>query len=328
MPTFAHPYFLVLLLLVPLAGWWYWKKGHRREASLKFFDLSPWRPTFKVRLMEVLPLFRLLAMTALIIALARPQLEFKKEQIKGEGIDIFLVMDVSNSMLAEDFRPNRLEACKQVAESFVQKRRYDRIGLTIFSGEAFTECPITTDHRVVMEFLAGLRTDLFEEQGTAIGMGLASAVNRLKDSQTKSRIIVLLTDGDNNAGYIPPLTAAELARKYGIKVYTIGVGTDGFAKMPVMQRANGELVYRNVRVEINEELLTDIANLTGGRYFRAQSEEVLVDVYEAIDQLEKTEIEITTITRIAEAFAPFAQMAMGFILLEWLVTFLFFRRLP
>jgi len=328
MPTFAHPYFLILLLLVPFAGWWYWRKGYRKEATLKFYDMGPWRPTFKVRLMEVLPLFRLLAMTALIIALARPQLEFKKEEIKGEGIDIFLVMDVSNSMLAEDFQPNRLEACKQVAETFVQKRKYDRIGLTIFSGEAFTQCPITTDHRVVLEFLARLHTDMFEEQGTAIGMGLASAVNRLKDSQTESRIIVLLTDGDNNAGYIPPLTAAELARKYGIKVYTIGVGTDGFARMPFMQRANGELVYRNVRVEINEELLTEIANLTGGRYFRARSEEVLVDVYEAIDQLEKTEIEITTITRIAEAFPPFAEMAMGFILLEWLVTFLFFRRLP
>lgn len=328
MPTFAHPYFLLLLLLVPAAGWWYWKKGFRKEATLKFSDLSPWRPTFKVRLMEVLPLFRLLAFCALIIALARPLLLFKKEEVKGEGIDIFLVMDVSNSMLAEDFLPNRLEACKEVAQAFVEKRRFDRIGVTIFSGEAFTQCPITTDHRVVTEFLAKLRTDLFEEQGTAIGMGLASSVNRLKDSKAKSRVIVLLTDGDNNAGYIPPLTAAELARKYGIRVYTIGVGTDGFAKMPFMQRANGEMVYRNVRVEINEELLNQIAEMTGGRYFRAKSTEVLLDVYDAIDELEKTEIEITTISRTSEAFYPFVEMALAFILLEWLAMHLFIRRLP
>ncbi|MBK7409270.1 MAG: VWA domain-containing protein [Saprospirales bacterium] len=328
MPTFAQPYFLLLLLLLPVAGWWYWRNGRMREVALKFSDLRPWQATWKTLLMQALPYVRLFAFGLLIIALARPQDIFKKEEIKGEGIDIFLVMDVSNSMLAEDFSPNRLEVCKQVAEAFVEKRRYDRIGLTIFSGEAFTQCPITTDHRVVMEFLSQLRTDLFEEQGTAIGMGLSSAVNRLKDSDAESKVIVLLTDGDNNAGYIPPLTAAELAKKYNIKVYTIGVGTDGYAKMPFMQRANGELIYRNVRVEINEELLTEIADITGARYFRAVSEKVLAGVYESIDQLEKTEIEITTITRTAEAFYPFAGVALLLLLLEWLTHHLFIRRFP
>jgi Ca-activated chloride channel family protein len=326
--SFAHPYFLLLLLLLPAAGWWYWKKGRQREGKLKFSTLGPWRHTWKTLLMEALPGMRMLALAALIVAMARPQHVYKKEDIKGEGIDIFLVMDVSNSMLAEDFRPNRLEVCKQVAQAFVEKRTYDRIGLTIFSGEAFTQCPVTTDHRVVQEFLGQLRTDLFEEQGTAIGMGLASAVNRLRDSEAKSKVIVLLTDGDNNAGYIPPLTAAELANKYGIKVYTIGVGSDGFARMPFMQRANGDLVYRTVRVEINEELLNQIADMTGGRYFRAVSPEVLVDVYEAIDQLEKTELEITTITRRAEAFYPFAGLALLLLILEWLIRHLFIRRLP
>lgn len=295
---------------------------------MKFSTTSPLRATWKTRLMESLPLFRMLALAALIVALARPQQVFKKEEIKGEGIDIFLVMDVSNSMLAEDFRPNRLEVCKQVAQAFVGNREYDRIGLTIFSGEAFTQCPVTTDHRIVQEFLGQLRTDLFEEQGTAIGMGLASAVNRLKDSNAKSKVIVLLTDGDNNAGYIPPLTAAELARKYGIKVYTIGVGSSGFARMPFMQRANGELVYRTVRVEINEELLDQIATMTDGRYFRATSEKVLADIYKSIDQLEKTEVEITTITRKAEAFHPFAALAIALVMLEWLIRHLLLRRLP
>ena len=328
MYAFAHPYFLLLLLLLPAAGWWYWKKGRQREGQLKFSTLGSWRHTWKTLLVEALPAIRLLALAALVVAMARPQHVYKKEDIKGEGIDIFLVMDVSNSMLAEDFRPNRLEVCKQVAQAFVEKRSFDRIGLTIFSGEAFTQCPITTDHRVVQEFLGQLRTDLFEEQGTAIGMGLASAVNRLRDSEAESKVIVLLTDGDNNAGYVPPLTAAELARKYGIKVYTIGVGTDGFARMPFMQRANGDLVYRTVRVEINEELLQQIAGMTGGRYFRAVSPEVLAGVYEAIDQLEKTELEITTITRRAEAFYPFAGLALLLLVLEWLVRHLFIRRLP
>jgi Ca-activated chloride channel family protein len=328
MPSFASPYFLLLLLLLPAAAWWYWKKGRNKELRMKFSTLDPARRTWKTRVMEALPALRLLALASLVVALARPQHVFKKEDIKGEGIDIFLVMDVSNSMLAEDFQPNRLEVCKQVAEAFVAKRTYDRIGLTIFSGEAFTQCPITTDHRVVQEFLGKLRTDIFEEQGTAIGMGLASAVNRLKDSKAKSKVIVLLTDGDNNAGYIPPMTAAELARKFGIKVYTIGVGSDGFARMPFMQRANGELIYRNVRVEINEELLNQIAQTTDGRYFRATSEKVLADIYESIDQLEKTEVEITTITRKAEAFHPFAALAIALLLLEWLIKHIFVRRLP
>jgi Ca-activated chloride channel homolog len=328
MPHFAHPWILLLLLLLPAAVWQYWRKGRNREPAFRYSYLDPWRATWKTVLMQALPYLRLLALAALIIAMARPQHISKKEDIKGEGIDIFLVMDISNSMLAEDFRPNRLEVCKQVAKAFVEKRRFDRIGLTIFAGEAFTQCPITTDHRVVMQFLDALRTDMLEEQGTAIGMGLASAVNRLKDSRTKSKVVVLLTDGDNNAGYIPPLTAAELARKYNIRVYTIGVGSRGFARMPFMQRANGELVYRNVRVEINEDLLREIADMTGGRYFRAESAAILADVYEEIDAMEKTELEITTITRTAEAFFPFAAFAILLVILEWMTRHFLIRRIP
>lgn len=327
---FAHP--LAFLLLFPLgaAVWWFWKKGRRRDPEWRFSSLSTLEGlhTWRSRTRPFLPLLPALAAAALIIALARPQNAFTEQKINGRGIDIFLVIDLSTSMLAEDFQPNRLEVAKRVAREFVSKRPYDRIGLSVFSGEAFTQCPLTTDHRVLDEFLANLTTKLLSESGTAIGMGLASAVNRIKDSDAKSKVVILLTDGDNNAGYIPPETAAGLAQEFGIRVYTIGVGTSGFAQVPYTTPSGGNVVYRTLRVEINEELLRSIAETTGGKYYRASSEKMLEEVYASIDRLEKTDIEITTIQRETEAFFPFALAGLALLLLERLLRLTIFGNIP
>jgi Ca-activated chloride channel family protein len=237
----------------------------------------------------------------LIIAMARPQSEHAEESVKGEGIDIFLVMDLSSSMLARDFEPDRLTVSKQVAVDFVSHRTYDRIGLAVFAGESYTQCPLTNDHEVLKEYLSKLECGALED-GTAIGMGLAAAVNRLKDSEAKSKVVVLLTDGVNNAGYIRPATAADIAKEFGIKVYTIGVGSYGQALSPVRRRANGEYMFGITNVEIDEELLKQIATETGGKYYRAVSAEALQQVYNEIDQLEKTEVEITVYKRYQELY--------------------------
>jgi Ca-activated chloride channel family protein len=231
-------------------------------------------------------------------------------------------------MMADDFKPNRLEVAKRVATEFVDKRPYDRIGLSIFSGEAFTQCPLTTDHRVLRSFLAELNVNMFDVQGTAIGMGLASAVNRLKDSEAQSKVVILLTDGDNNAGYIPPATAADLAKEFNIRVYTIGVGSDGYARIPFRYNNRGDIVYRNVRVEINEELLVQIAEMTGGQYYRAKSEETLERIYEQIDRMEKTTVEITAIERRAEGFHPYLLIGLLLLTIEWVLRQTWLRTLP
>ena len=273
---FVNPEAFLLLLLIPAVGFWYYKRRKQYYATIKMSSLQSiagirsWRG----RLRSLLPFFRALSCIALVIAIARPQEVLKEEEVTADGIDIALVMDLSSSMLAQDFKPDRLEVSKRVAGDFVDKRKYDRIGLSVFAGESFTQCPLTTDHRVLKEFLAGLRCGLLTD-GTAIGMGLATAVNRLKDSEAKSKVVILLTDGVNNAGYVKPITAAEIAREFDVKVYTIGVGSTGDALTPVSRRSDGKYIFGLARVEIDEALLTQIAEMTGGRYFRATSTQAL-----------------------------------------------------
>ena len=263
------------------------------------------------------------AIALFIIAIARPQREYAEEIVKGEGIDIFLVMDLSSSMLARDFDPDRLTVSKQVAIDFVSHRLYDRIGLAVFAAESYTQCPLTHDHNVLINYLQGLECGQLED-GTAIGMGLAAAVNRLKDSDAKSKVVVLLTDGVNNAGYIRPATAADVAREFNIRVYTIGVGSYGQAISPVRRRSDGEYMFALTNVEIDEALLQSISEQTGGKYYRATSKERLQRVYEEIDRLEKTEVEVTVHKEYQELY--YWPLIAGFLLLGFLyvarVTFL------
>ncbi len=316
--TFAQPWWLLLLALVPLAAWWLHRHADRYFAALRLPALEgPARThSWRTRTVWVPLMLRGLAAALLIVALARPQLEHKEEKVTAESVDIMLVMDLSSSMLARDFKPDRLEVSKRVAAEFVDKRPYDRIGIVAFAGEAFLQCPLTTDHRVVKQLLEALACGMLED-GTAIGMGLATAVNHLKDSEAKSKVIILLTDGVNNAGYIQPEMAAAIARTYDIRVYTIGVGSQGEAMTPVSRRSDGTYIFGLARVEIDEALLRRIAGETGGRYFRATTETALERVYEEIDRLEKTEIEVTTLRRRTEAFYSFAALALALLVLEW-----------
>lgn len=326
---FVNPYVLVLLLLIPIIGLWQrWKK----KKTESFFTLPSLESiehirTFRSRLVPLMPLLRALALAAFIIALARPQLALKEEEVKAEGIDIMLIMDLSSSMLAQDFKPDRLQVSKRVAKDFVDKRPYDRLGLVVFAGESFTQCPLTTDHRVVKDFLDNLQCGLLDD-GTAIGMGLASAVNRLKESESESKVVILLTDGVNNAGYIKPGTAAEIAKEYEIKVYTIGVGSIGKALSPISRRSDGKYVFGMARVEIDEELLRNISAMTGGKYYRATSEESLQAIYAEIDQLEKTEIDVTVFKRYSEEFRKFLVWGFGFLILEIILRLTVLRTLP
>lgn len=326
---FVNPGFFLLLLALPLLVWWYLRTHTRRYASMRMSSLKALEGIHSIRgrLRALLPVLRGLAFIALVIAMARPQRILKEEEIKAEGIDIALVMDLSSSMLAQDFKPDRLEVSKRVAGDFVDKREFDRISLAVFAGEAFTQCPLTTDHRIVKEFLDGLKCGILED-GTAIGMGLATAVNRLKDSEAESKVVILLTDGVNNAGYVKPLTAAEIAREFNVKVYTIGVGTTGDALTPVSRRSDGRYIFGLARVEIDENLLRELAEMTGGKYFRATSEESLEQIYAEIDQLEKTEIEVTSVRRYTEEFHHFALWGLIFLILEITLRYTVLRTIP
>lgn len=326
---FVHPYFLVLLLLIPIIGLWQRWKNKKTESFFTLPSLESIQDikTFRSRLVPFMPLLRALSCAAFIIALARPQLALKEEEVKAEGVDIMMIMDLSSSMLAQDFKPDRLQVSKKVAKDFVDKRPYDRLGLVVFAGESFTQCPLTTDHRVVKDFLDNLQCGLLDD-GTAIGMGLASAVNRLKDSESKSKVAILLTDGVNNAGYIKPNTAAEIAQKFNIKVYTIGVGSMGKALSPISRRSDGKYVFGMARVEIDEDLLKNISSMTGGRYYRATTAESLEAIYAEIDQLEKTEIDVTVFKKYSEEFRKVLVWGFGFLLLEILLRLTVLRTLP
>src|SRR5580704_5615167 len=274
--------------------------------------------TWKTLLRHILFIFRMLAVSCIIIAMARPQTGSEQQITSGEGIDIVFCIDISGSMLAQDFTPNRMEAAKQVASEFIDRRPTDRMGLVIFAGESFTMCPLTTDHAMLKSQLFNVQSGLLED-GTAIGSGLATGVERLRSSVSKSKVIILLTDGENNGGLVDPNTAKEMAKAFGIRVYTIGMGTEGFAQVP-MQTANG-VVMQKEKVSIDEKLLTQIANETGGRYYRATDNESLHNIYADIDKLEKSKVEITAIKRYTEEFFPFAIAAAAFLFLELLLRF-------
>ncbi len=326
---FYNPELLLLLLLLPLLVYWYLRRRRERYATIRMSTLSALSDvnSWRGRLRAALPILRALAFVALVVALARPREMRQEEEVKAEAIDIVLVMDLSSSMLAQDFEPDRLEVSKKVAAEFVDKRAYDRIGLAVFAGEAFTQCPLTTDHRIVKGFLRELQCGLLED-GTAIGEGLATAVNRLRESEAKSKVVILLTDGVNNAGYIKPLTAAEIAEEFGVKVYTVGVGSTGDALTPVSRRSDGRYVFGLARVEIDEALLQQIAQQTGGRYFRATSAETLQQIYAEIDQLEKTEIDVTVYRRYSEYFHVFVGWGLLFLVLEIVLRYTFLRTIP
>jgi len=281
--------------------------------------------TWKTMLRHGLFILRLLSISCIIIALARPQTGSEQQLMSGEGIDIVFCLDISGSMLAQDFSPSRMEAAKQVASEFIDRRPTDRMGLVIFAGESFTMCPLTTDHAVLKSQLFNVQSGLLED-GTAIGSGLATGVERLRSSVSKSKVIILLTDGENNGGSIDPNTAREIAKSYGVRVYTVGMGTEGFAPVPV-QTSSGIIMQRE-KVSIDEKLLTQIANETGGKYYRATDNETLDAIYKEIDRLEKSKFEVTTFTHYTEKFFPFVLSAMIFLMLEWILRFTLFRKFP
>ena len=288
---FTHPQFLWLLLIVPLLAVRYFLMRKKESATLTLSSTRSFKPTILSRLKPMLNIFRLLAISALIVALARPRNVSVSSRINSnKGIDIVMAIDVSASMLAKDLKPNRLEALKVVAIDFVNKRPNDRIGIVVYAGESFTQTPITSDKRIVKNTIRKIKWGQMDG-GTAIGMGLGSAVNRLKESKAKSKVIILLTDGVNNTGFVDPKTATELAKGLGIKTYTIGIGTNGTAPFPVAKDMSGKLIFQDAKVEIDEELLKYIAQETGGKYFRATDNSKLKAIYAEINKLEKTEIE-------------------------------------
>lgn len=317
--SFLHPEFLLLLALLPIAGVWLYRSRKQQSVTLTLPAVAGLESlvNWKVLLKPYLIVFRLVALALIIIGLARPRTVDMSNQTKTtRGIDIVMAVDLSSSMLAKDLEPNRMEALKKVADRFVDDRPNDRIGIVVYAGEAYTKVPVTTDKSIVKQMLQELNYDPTVDDGTGIGMGLATAVNRLKESKAKSRVIILLTDGINNAGFIEPETAADLAKEYGIKVYTIGLGSNGMAPFPVGYTPDGTLVYRNMKVEIDEKLMKSIAKKTGGKYFRATSNSRLEAIYDEINQMETTEIEELRYYDYEEQFRPFALLALVLLVLE------------
>lgn len=320
--TFANPYYLwLLLLIIPLLGWRIWYR-HKINPGMSISTTSPFtniKKTWKHKYLWVPDALRILTFACLVIALARPQTALKHNQIDVEGVDIMLALDISGSMKMMDFTPNRMEASKKIAIDFIMGRPNDRIGLVVYAGEAFTQCPLTSDHNTLLELLQKVSFNIIED-GTAIGDGLGTAINRLRESTAKSKIIILLSDGVNNAGYLDPYSAADIAKNYGIKVYTIGCGTNNEnAPYPI----NGHVVY--LKTEIDEVLLASIAKTTGGEYFRATNNQALKDVYEEIDKMEKTKISESFFENKADEFLPYLLIALVSMLAELILRHWFFR---
>lgn len=325
--TFAHPQFFWLLLIIPLMIAWYWFSNKKSlpnltlSSTIVFRRVNSWADYLYHSLFSL----RIIAVALLIIALARPQTHSENAQTKiTEGIDIVMAIDVSASMLSQDLKPNRFEALKKVASQFVKDRPNDRIGLVIYAGESYTKTPVTTDKGIILNALSELTYGQIED-GTAIGMGLATAVNRLKESKAKSRVIILMTDGVNNTGFIDPQTAAELAAEYGIKVYTVGIGTNGMALSPYALNPDGSIMYRMLQVEIDEPLMKKIAQVTNGRYFRATNNQKLQQIYDEINQLETTKIEEFKYTEVDEKFRILAFAGIVLLLLEFTLKHTVFR---
>ncbi len=315
---FANPELFMLFAIIPLLILAYILRLRKGKASIRlssFRFLPSSSADLKIKARHMPFAFSLIGLASLVVAMARPQSSLSWQDVTTEGIDIVMTMDISGSMLAEDLKPNRLEASKEVAMEFIAGRPNDRIGLVTFSGESFTQAPLTTDHAVLKNLFKDVQNGMVED-GTAIGMGLATAVNRLRESDAKSRVVILLTDGFNTKGSIPPLTAAEIAREFGVRVYTIGLGTNGMAPYP-FKTVFGTTSYQNVEVKIDEETLKKIAQMTGGRYYRATNNRSLEAIYKEIDQLEKSKIEVTEYRKKKEEFLPFALIAAAFFFLQF-----------
>lgn len=326
--SFAYPHWLLLFVVIPLLIVFYVLRNKKQYASLSLPTLE-WtkaiKPNYRTRFRFLPFVLRMIALSLLIIVMARPQIHSNQRKVNIEGIDIVLALDVSGSMRARDLKPDRLEAAKLVAKTFIDGRENDRIGLVVFSGEAFTQCPLTTDHNVLKNLFSTVKSGMIED-GTAIGDGLATAINRIKDSKAISRVIILLTDGVQNSGSIDPISAAQIAKDYGIRIYTIGVGSKGTAPMPV-QTAFGEQIM-NVPVNIDEAILKEVANTTDGKYFRATSNTSLQNVYHEIDKLEKSKIDVNIFMNKSEEFLYFGLAALIILLLELILRISIFRIKP
>jgi Ca-activated chloride channel family protein len=326
--TFLNPEFFWLFALFPILIAWYVITYKKQSATLKMSSLNGFgaSSSFKANIKPLLFLLRLAALSLIIIGLARPQtVDVTSRTKSSQGIDIIIAVDVSGSMLARDLKPNRLEALKRVASQFVKERPTDRMGLVVYSAESYTKTPVTSDKGIILNAIRDVKYDTVIQDGTAIGMGLATAVNRLKESQAKSKVIILMTDGENNSGFLEPRTAAEIAKEYGIKVYTIGIGTNGMAEMPYAYAPNGGFIYKMMEVKIDEKLMRDIANTTGGKYFRATTNSKLTEIYDEINKLEKTDVEELRYFNYDEKYRNYILLAGMLLLLEFLLRKTLFR---
>ncbi|MBQ0015666.1 MAG: VWA domain-containing protein [Bacteroidales bacterium] len=325
--TFAHPWVLWFLLIVPIMVVWYWLRYRKQHPALQSSTLALFDSQYKTLRQRLMPLpyiLRCIAVAAIVIALARPQSKLSKQEMRVEGIDIVIAMDVSGSMLAEDFSPNRLEAAKKIAADFIEGRNSDRMGLVVFSAEAFTQVPLTIDHHVLLQQLGKLKSGMLKD-GTAIGDGLATAINRIKNSEAKSKVIILLTDGMNNQGSVDPQNAAEIAALYGIRLYTIGVGKRGSAPYPFHDQF-GRTIYQNIPVEIDENLLTQMATQTpDGQYFRATGKKSLKEIFNQIDKMEKSKVDVTQYAQTKDEYLPCLLIAAAALLLELLLSVVYFK---
>jgi Ca-activated chloride channel family protein len=327
--SFMHPHFLWLLLVIPIALYWHYFIKNQQEVALKMSTIEglSTKKSLLIKLRPFLYVLKLLALGFVIIALARPRNTQKSSYTDNtNGIDIVIATDVSGSMLATDFKPNRLEAIKEVAYNFIQKRTNDRMGLVVYAGESYTRTPVTSDKAMLLNSLKEVQYNgMVLQDGTAIGIGLATAINRLKDSKTKSKIIILLTDGVNNLGSLDPISAAEIAKTYGIKVYTVGVGTNGIANFPVAKDANGNIVFQPQKVEIDEKLMQEIATITNGKYFRATDNKKLEAIYDEIDRLEKSKITENRFMMFDEQFRPWLLIGLFLLALEMILSRTIFK---